>query len=154
MYGLASIPLTKADVRYIDAFLMKGPRKILHIKNPYWSRASNKKLLERANAKLSAEVDNKELRRLPARLIERQVVLDAHIIRADEDDPMTNISITEQRERVRADFRRVGRPRVKWYDTARGHTIKLLRKEGIINYQVARHEINDYIIKYALDREI
>ena len=67
---------------------------------------------------------------------------------------MKSISITEQVGRVKADFRRVGRPRVKWYGTTRGHIIKLLRKEGIINDQVARHEINDYIIKYALDRGI
>ena len=31
-YGLASIPLTKADGRKIDALQMKGLRKILHIK--------------------------------------------------------------------------------------------------------------------------
>ena len=55
MYGLASIPLTKADGRKFDAFQMKGLRKILHIKNPYWSRVSNKKLLERANAKPNRE---------------------------------------------------------------------------------------------------
>ena len=67
---------------------------------------------------------------------------------------MNNISFTEQGERVKADFRRVGRPRIKWYDTTRGHIIKLLRKEGIINDQVVRHEINNYIIKYVLDREI
>ena len=67
---------------------------------------------------------------------------------------MKNIPITEHGERVKADFRRVGRPRVKWYDTTRGHISKLLRKEDIINDQVVRHEINDYIIKYALDREI
>ena len=66
---------------------------------------------------------------------------------------MKKISITEQGERVKADFRRVGRPRVKWYDTTRGHIIKLRRKAGIINDQVARHEINDYIIKYVLDKE-
>ena len=56
MYGLASIPLTKADGRNIVAFQMKGLRKILHIKNLYWSRVSKKKLLERANAKLSGEL--------------------------------------------------------------------------------------------------
>ena len=154
MYGLASIPLTKADGRKNGAFQMKGFRKILHIKNPYWPRVSNKKLLERANAKLSGELANKELRRLSTRLIERQIALYAHIIRAGEDDPMSSISITEQGGRVRADFRRVGRPRVKWYSTTRGHIITLLRKAGIINDQVARHEINDYIIKYALSREI
>ena len=133
---------------------MKGPRKILHIKNPYWPRVSNKKLLERVNAKLNGELENTELRRLSTRPIERQVVLYAHMIRAAEGDPMKSVSVTEQGERVRADFRRVGRPRVKRYDTTRGHIITLLRKEGVINDQVVRHEINDYIVKYALDRDI
>ena len=137
-----------------DAFQMKGLRKILHIKNLYWSRVSNKKLLERANAKLNGKLKNKELKRFPTRLIERQIVLYAHIIKADEDDPMKNISITEQGERMKTYLRRVGRPGVKLYDATRGHIIKLLRKTSIINDQVARHEINDYIIKYALDREI
>ena len=71
---------------------MKGLRKILHIKKPYWSRVSNKKLLERAKAKLNGELENKEFKRFPTRLIERQITLYAHIVRADEDDPMKNIS--------------------------------------------------------------
>ena len=75
MYGLATIPLTKADGGKIDAFPMKGLRKILNIKNPYWSRASNKKPLERANVRPSGELENKELKRLSTRLIERQIVL-------------------------------------------------------------------------------
>ena len=88
MYGLASIPLTKADGRKNDAFQSKGLRKILHIKSPYWSRVSNKKLLERANAKLNGELEDKELKRPSTRLIEQQKVRYAHNIRADEDDPM------------------------------------------------------------------
>ena len=95
----------------------------------------------------------KELKRPSTRIIKRQIALHARIIRADEEYPMKNISITDQGERVKAEFKRVGRPRVKWYDATRGHIITLLRKEGIINDQVVRHEINDYIIKYALDRE-
>ena len=114
---------------------------------------SNKKLLERAKVKLNGELGNKALRRLSTRFIERQMVLYAHIIRSGEDDPMKKISITEKGERVKADFRMAGRPRIKWYDTTRGHIITTLRNKGILNDQVARHEINDYIIKYVLDRE-
>ena len=132
MYGLASIPLTKADGRKNNAFQMKGPRKILNVKNPYWSRVSNKKLLERANIRLSGELGNKGLKRLSTRRIERQIVLYAHIMEADEDEPMKKISVTEQGERVKTDFRRVGRPRIKWHDASRGHIITLLRKEGIL----------------------
>ena len=79
MYGLPSIPLTIGDGRKVDASQMKGLRKILHIKNPYWPRVSNKKCLERANAKFSGELENKELRRLSTRRIERHIVLYAHI---------------------------------------------------------------------------
>ena len=43
-----------------------------------------------------SQLKNKELKRLSTRLIGRQIVLYAHIIRADEDDPMKSISITEQ----------------------------------------------------------
>ena len=79
---------------------MKGFQHILEIKNPYWSRVSNKELLERANVKLNGEFDNKELRRLSTRLIEIQLALYARIIRSGEDDPVKKIPITEQGERV------------------------------------------------------
>lgn len=92
---------------------MKGLRKILNVKNPYWSRVSNKQVLERVNVRPSGELENKELKRLSTRLIERQTVLYAHIIRADEADPMKHILITDQGERLKADFRRVGRPRAE-----------------------------------------
>ena len=74
MYGLASIPLTKADGGKINAFQMKGLRKILNTKSPYRSRVSNKKLLERVNVRPSGELENKELKRFSTRLIERQTV--------------------------------------------------------------------------------
>ena len=85
MYGLASIPLTKADGRKLDAFQMNGSRKILNIKSPSWSRVSNKKLLERVNVRLRGELENKELKRFSTRLIERHIALHAHIITADKD---------------------------------------------------------------------
>ena len=69
--------------------------------------------------------------RFSTRPIERHIVSYTHIIRAGQDDPMTNMSITDQRESVKADFRRVGRPRVKWYGTTRGHIVTLLRKEAL-----------------------
>ena len=43
-------------------------------KHPYWSRISNKKLLEMANDKLGNEQDKNCLKKLPSRLIERQII--------------------------------------------------------------------------------
>ena len=130
MYGLASIPLSKADANKIDAFQMRGLRKILEAKHPYWSRISNKKLLEMANDKLGNEQDKSCLTKLSSRLIERQIVLFAHTVRFGEQDPLKRIAIDEAGNRVRSDFRRTGRPRTKLYDTTKNHVIKELIKEG------------------------
>ena len=158
MYGLTSIPLSKADANKIDAFQMRGLRKILKIKHPYWSKVSNKKLLEIANDKLREERDKKCLERLSNRLIERQIVLVAHTIRLDEQDPLKRISIDETGGRVKADFRRAGRPRTKWYDTTRNHAIKKLIKEGHLPREIvtrsSRQEINEFIVKMTQDRHI
>ena len=62
---------------------------------------SNQQLLDKVNSKLKGELEDKELRKLPTRLIDRQITLYAHIIRAEEDDPMKMISITEQGEKTK-----------------------------------------------------
>ena len=103
MYGLTSIPFSKADANKIDAFRMRGLRKILKAKHPYWSRISNKKLLEMANDKLGNEQDKSCLTKLSIRLIERQIVLFAHTIRLEDQDPLKIIAIDEAGNRVRSD---------------------------------------------------
>ena len=102
----------------------------MKVKQPYWSRISNKKLLEMANDKLGNEQDKNRLNKFSSRLIERQIVPFAHTIRLEEQDPLKIISIGEAGNRVKSDFRRTGRPRTKWYDTTRNHVIKKLIKEG------------------------
>ena len=158
MYGLTSIPLSKADANKLDAFQMRGLRKISKIKHPSWSRVSNKKLLEIANDKLRNEQDKSCLERLSKRLIERQIALLAHTIRPDEQDPLKTNSVDETGGRVRSDFRRTGRPRTKWYDTTRNHTIKKLIKEGHLPRNVrdvsTRQELNGFIVQMAQDRHI
>ena len=48
-----------------------------------------------ANEKLGNEQDKNCLRKLSSRLIERQIVLFAHTIRLEEQDPLEKISIDE-----------------------------------------------------------
>ena len=110
MYGLISITLSKADADKIDAFQMKRLRNILKVKHPYWSRISNKKLFEMGNDKLGNEQDKKCLKKLSSRLIERQIVLFAHAIRFEEQDPFKQKSIDETGNRVMSYFRRTGSP--------------------------------------------
>ena len=124
MYGLTSIQFPKADANKIDALQMRGPRNILKVKHAYWSRISNKKLLEMASDKLGNEQVKSCQTKLSSRLIERLIVLFAHTIRLEDQDPLKIIAIDETGNRVRSDFRRTGRPKTKWYDTTRNHVIK------------------------------
>ena len=157
MYGLTSIPLSKADANKIDAFQMRGVRKILKVKHPYWSRI-NKKLLEMANYKLGNEQDKSCLTKLSSRLIERQIVLFAHTIRLEDQDPFKRIAIDEAGNRVRSDFRRTGRPRTKWYDATRNHAIKKFIKEGHLPRdkvnESTKQEVNELIVQMAQNRHI
>ena len=150
MCGLTSVPLSKADANKLDAFQMRGLRKRFEIKHPYWPRTSNKKLLEIANDKFKNEQDKSCLERLSKRPMEKQIVLLAHTIRFDEQDPLKIISID--------DFRRTGRPRTRWYDTTRNHTIKELIKEGHLPRNVSdictKQELNEFIVQMAQDRHI
>ena len=130
----------------------------MKVKHLYWSRICNKKLLEMANERLGNEQDKNCLRKLSSRLIERQIVLFAHTVTLEEQDPLKKISIDEAGNRVKSYFRRTGRPRTKWYDTTRNHVIKKLIKEGhlprnIIN-ESTKQEVNELIIQMAQSRHI
>ena len=92
--GLLRYHCQKADANKIDAFPI-GLREILKIKHPYWSRISNKKLPEMANDKLGNDQDKNCLKKLSSRLIEKQMVLFAHTIRLEEQDPLNIISTDE-----------------------------------------------------------
>ena len=50
LYGMETVQLTEAMMKRIDAFQMKGLRKILGKKHTYWDReATNENILDQAN---------------------------------------------------------------------------------------------------------
>ena len=67
---LSPIPLPKADANKLDAFSMRGLRKALKIKHPYWSMVSGKKRFEIANDKFNNEQDKSCFERLSKIFIE------------------------------------------------------------------------------------
>ena len=96
------------------------------------------------------------LDKVSSRLIERQMVLFAHAIRLEDQDPLKIIAIDEKGNRLRSDFRRTGRLRTKWYDTTRNHAIKELIEErhyprDIVN-ESTKQEVNEFIVQVAQDR--
>ena len=55
------------------------------------------------------------------RLVNRQVKLYGHLVRADEDDLMTKVTMYQDGNRRKSLFKRVGKPRTKWH-TVTGKT--------------------------------
>eukprot|EP00972_Heterocapsa_arctica_P067512 9963618-Heterocapsa_arctica.AAC.1 len=67
------------------------------------------------------------------RLIRKQITLFGHLLRAPLSDPLKACSLLPNGERAKANFRRVGRPRLKWYDGVRQFAISELIELQIIN---------------------
>eukprot|EP00972_Heterocapsa_arctica_P110720 16302568-Heterocapsa_arctica.AAC.1 len=62
---------------------------------------------------------NKPIQQLSEQLIRKHITLFGQLLRAPEHDLMKQCSVPSTGERVKADFKRVGRPRMKWYDGVR-----------------------------------
>eukprot|EP00972_Heterocapsa_arctica_P065788 9711241-Heterocapsa_arctica.AAC.1 len=62
---------------------------------------------------------NKPIQQMSEKLIRKQLTLFGHLLRAPESDLMKLCSALPTGERVKANLKRVGRPRMKWYDGVR-----------------------------------
>ena len=79
------------------------------------------------------------------------------MIRANaETDHTKRIAISNQGFRIRANHRRTGRPRLKWYDMAKQAVIENLTKQSIILTNWEHHmkydELNAIIVEAAQER--
>ena len=91
------------------------------------------------------------------KLEQRQPTLFAHLLRAPEDDDMKKIAVQPNGKRVWAGFRRVGRPKLKWYEVVRPATIDKLINLNILpanwNNEMSEREMLQMIVDTAHDRE-
>ena len=126
-YGLDSVVLTKALKNRVDYFHTKCLRHILRIQAAYYSKVSNKAIVEKASNILHGAPDKMKL--ASKTISERAVTLLGHIIRADEQDQMRKIAIDAELNRVERDKRRVGRPRFFWLQTTMHKAYKSHRKK-------------------------
>ena len=154
LYGLEPASLSNADKKRLDAFQNKGPRKILGIKHAYFSRIQ---VITTANQETKLK-KHKDIIKMSKQLEQRQITLFAHILRAPEDDEMKKISSVQPNgKRVWAGFRRVGRPKLKWYEIVRSSTIGKLTNLNILpanwKNEMSETEMLQMIIDTAHDRD-
>ena len=137
-YCLESVMLTAALGQRMDYFQAKCLRNIMKVQATFYSRVSNKTLLEDASTMLCGEP--RKLRPFSKVVSDRAITLLGHVIRAnDDDDQMKMIAIEAKYKRVERLKRRVGRPRFFWLQTtmARAHILRCrFAKETRVDFDI------------------
>ena len=111
LYGLETIQLNQSELHRLDAFQIKGYRRILHIPPTSVDRtmtnASVKELIQRYYGVTIIEFSKLWLK--------RKIQLLGHIIRSDPQDPMRQVLFLPNSLIPRTEHaRRVGKPRAHW----------------------------------------
>ena len=113
-YGLETLQLTEGLLKCLDAFLMRGMRKLLKIPSTYIDRTNtNEHVWKLAHEKLSAVRPNplEPMKRISDIIQARQQTLLGHVIRCAAADPMKIVSFkNEELEPIEDITRRVGHP--------------------------------------------
>ncbi|MCS5642106.1 MAG: reverse transcriptase family protein, partial [Dehalococcoidia bacterium] len=154
-YGLDSIVLTKALRDRLDYFQAKCIRHILKVQAAYYSKISNKRILDEASSLLHG-VEGK-IKAVSKTIGDRAITLLGHIVRADDGDQMKQIAIDAEYRRVERDKRRVGRPRFFWLQLTMDRAHKSIRKrKGFAPphyFDINNPEHRNLIANAALGRE-
>ena len=156
LYGMESLVISQSDLDKIDAFQNRIFRKILNIKHSYWSHVTNATVMNTANNRAKNIDKNIEIIPLSTKLKQRIVKFYGHIIRSDPNtDQVRAISVDGNRISAPKPWRS-GRPKLKWYDTAKQLVTQQLEKLNIIpntwRTDLNQDELNHYIITAAKDR--
>ena len=155
---MESLVISQSDYDKIGAFQNIIFRKILNIKHSYWSHVTNATVMNTANNRATNIDKNIEIVPLSIKLKQRIVKFYGHIIRNDPNtDQIRAISIDENGKRISAPKPwRSGRPKLKWYDTAKQLVIQQLEKLNIIpnswRTDFSQEELNHYLNTAAKDR--
>jgi hypothetical protein len=115
--GPETVQLSDAIVSKLDAFQLKGIRKILDMQTTFLNRANtHAKVLERASRVANPKSKpNKNIRRFSHYVQTRQESLLKHIVRSPNEDPLRQRTLEFNRPiPSQVPERRVGRPRLNW----------------------------------------
>ena len=117
VYSLESLELSSGTLGNLNAFQLKGLRRILKIKTTYVERANtNKKVFEQANAIVNPNnTTGKHIKPFSEYIQTQQHKFLAHIVRAQPNDPLRECTLQKNTPYpYEISNRRVGRPRNSW----------------------------------------
>ena len=117
VYGLEGLELTTGDLAHLNAFQLKGLRRILKMKTTFVDRGNtNAKVFEKANAmKNPTGTQGKNIVAFSKYIHQQQNKLLAHTVRAPPEDPLRQCTLVANSAiPYQVDNRRVGRPKNNW----------------------------------------
>ena len=129
MCGIESLEFTESLKTRLNAFQMRGLRRILKIDHSYWSHVANQEIIGKANVVADTKeniTDNwqqilrnkgdkeKKIKLISEVIEERQTKLLGHAMRREDDDPLKQVCFDEEGHQHIYEKRRIGRPRIHW----------------------------------------
>ena len=117
LYGLETVHLTQSLQQKVNAFQLRGLRKILGLSTTFINRANtNESVLQKANDVMGVAPGSMPKVKLFSDLLkDRRVKLAGHILRSENSDPLRRVSYEpDSAETFRVAKRRIGGPRQLW----------------------------------------
>ena len=117
LYGLETVELTKNQHSKLNAFHLKGLRKILKMKTTYIDRTcTNEEVFKRANfTRTRGNTQNPQLQTIKEDLDQKRTKLAKDILKRQNLDPMRSVSFEHNSAQpYTTGHRRRGRPRNSW----------------------------------------
>ena len=149
LYGLETVHLTEAMLNKIDAFQIRGLRKILNLPPTFIDRRfTNRHVLQRASDLMSTHGN---IILFSHCYNERRAKLLGHIARTSQEDPLRQISFQpDSVNRIPYGKKRSGRPRQNWLH----HTKKYIYEEKLQRYNYEETTLNDVHIYNAANTRV
>ena len=127
-YALETMHLTKAQLKQLDTFQLKGLRKILKLKTTYIERENtNKEVRRQASHHLGSK--RKRIEKVSTQVKASQHKLLMHILREPTTAPTRQATFTGRAQPNIATKKRVGRPRKHWTIQTMKRAWHTLRKD-------------------------
>ena len=126
LYGLETMELTNAQIDKLDAFQMKGHRRILGIPPTFIDRTwTNKRVKE--------EIENqtkKPYKTFSEQWNKSKLNLLGHVLRSSKDNPLYQVCFEQFSQIPRmVTKRRAGKPRMNWLDNSLKQAYEIITKE-------------------------
>ena len=149
LYGLEAASLTQAGYARLDPFQVNVLRRIFRVPHPYYSGVSNNRVLEVANQRIRL-AGGETIVLMSTIPKDRHIKFLGHFIRASDVDLAKTCTLMAQGSRVCAGWKRVGRPRLKWYDAVMNLAIEMLQGKRIIIEDRETHMLREEVISLVI----